>query len=132
MPADHAKFAPSLDEIAELAEQALATLPLQFRRAIEGVALSVDEFADDETLDELGIEDPFELTGLYRGVPVGAQDGGGPLHDVTRIFLYRRPILDEWCATGVELPHLVRHVLIHEIGHHLGLSDEDIHRIEAA
>ncbi|MDB5366761.1 MAG: hypothetical protein JWM77_2688 [Rhodospirillales bacterium] len=130
MAADHAKFAPTLDEIAELAEKALATLPLQFRRAIEGVALSVDEFADDETLDEMGIEDPFELTGLYRGVPIGAQDSGGLPHDINRIFLYRRPILDEWCATGVELPQLVRHVLIHEIGHHLGLSDDDIHRIE--
>jgi predicted Zn-dependent protease with MMP-like domain len=128
----HAKFAPTLDEIADLAEQALQTLPLQFRRAIEGVALSVDEFADDETLDEMGIEDPFELTGLYRGVPIGLHDSAGPMHDVHRIFLYRRPILDEWCATGVELAHLVRHVLIHEIGHHLGLSDDDIHRIETA
>jgi predicted Zn-dependent protease with MMP-like domain len=132
MPQETAKFAPTLDEIADLAEQALQTLPLQFRRAIEGVALSVDEFADDETLDEMAIEDPFELTGLYRGVPIGIADSAGPLHDVNRIFLYRRPILDEWCATGVELAHLVRHVLIHEIGHHLGLSDDDIHRIETA
>ncbi len=131
MPKETAKFAPTLDEIADLAEQALQTLPLQFRRAIEGVALSVDEFADDETLDEMGIEDPFELTGLYRGVPIGIADSAGPLHDVNRIFLYRRPMLDEWCATGVELAHLVRHVLIHEIGHHLGLSDDDIHRIES-
>jgi predicted Zn-dependent protease with MMP-like domain len=131
MPQETAKFAPTLDEIADLADQALRTLPLQFRRAIEGVALSVDEFADDETLEEMGIEDPFELTGLYRGVPIGIADSGGPVHDVNRIFLYRRPILDEWCATGVELAHLVRHVLIHEIGHHLGLSDDDIHRIES-
>jgi predicted Zn-dependent protease with MMP-like domain len=131
MPQEPAKFAPSLDDLADLAERALATLPLQFRRAVEGVALSIDEFADDETLDEMGIEDPFELTGLYRGVPIGHRESTGLPHDIDRIFLYRRPILDEWCATGVELGQLVRHVLIHEIGHHLGLSDTDIHRIES-
>lgn len=126
-----AKFAPTLDEIAELAEKALAGLPPLFSRQVDGVALIIEEFADDETLDALGIEDPFELTGLYRGTPIGHKDSGATPHDVDQILLYRRPILDEWIATGEELQHLVRHVLIHEIGHHLGLSDDDIEHIEA-
>ncbi len=125
-------YAPSLDDIAEIAEAALAEIPPSFRAHVTGVALRVDEFADDETLDALGMEDPFDLLGLYRGVDLGHKDAGAVASDVDMIFLYRSPILDEWIASEESLPDLVRQVLVHEIGHHLGLSDEDMHRIEDA
>jgi predicted Zn-dependent protease with MMP-like domain len=92
----------------------------------------VQEFADDTTLADLGIEEPFDLLGLYHGVPIGEQHGRGAPESVDMIFLYRRPILDLWCDDGtMTLDHVVQHVLIHEIGHHFGLSDEDMERIEA-
>lgn len=124
-------LAPSLDDFARLAETAFASLPEVFRRAAGEVVIRVDDFADDETLDGLGIEDPFELTGIYHGVDIGRRDAMGPAPEPSRIHLYRRPILDEWCERGdVGLGELIAHVLIHEIGHHLGLSDDDIHHIE--
>jgi predicted Zn-dependent protease with MMP-like domain len=86
----------------------------------------------DDVLDELGIEDPFELTGLYQGVDLGRQSVLDPSPEPARVFLYRRPILDEWAERGdVSLGDLVAHVLVHEIGHHFGLSDADIEAIEA-
>ena len=121
---------PSLDHLAEIAEAVLVELPRKLRKHVEGVALRVDEFPDDETLDDLGLESPFDLLGLYRGVDLGHKSGA-IVHDVDMIFLYRRPILDEWCATGEPLRALVRHVLVHEIGHHFGFSDEDMARLEA-
>jgi predicted Zn-dependent protease with MMP-like domain len=124
--------APSLDDVAAMAETALAELPAAFRAQLGGVALRVDEFADDETLAALGIENPYDLLGLYRGVDIGHKSSGAQAQDVDMIFLYRGPILDEWCAAEDSLPDLVRQVLIHEIGHHLGLSDADMHAIEAA
>ena len=124
-------LAPTLEEIEVLALGALARLPEGFRAHLDGVAVLVEDFADDETLALLGIEDPFELTGIYEGVPVGDKFSAtsGTLPD--RIRLFRGPILDEWIARGDEsLEHLVAHVLIHEVGHHFGLSDEDIHALE--
>ena len=121
----------TLDEIEELALAALARLPKAFRAHLDGVAVRIEDFADDATLAALGIEDPFELTGIYEGVPVGDKFGAnsGTLPD--RIRLFRMPILDEWIARGDEsLEHLVAHVLIHEVGHHFGLSDADIHALE--
>lgn len=123
---------PSLDDLAEIAEAALAEIPPELKRHIRGVALRIDEFPDDETLDELGIESPFDLLGLYRGVHLGDKTTGMIAHDVDMIFLYRRPILDEWCAGDQPLQALILHVLIHEIGHHFGLSDADMARIETA
>ena len=123
--------APSIDELAELAEQAFGRLPAEFRRAAGDVTIHVHDFADDETLDALGIEDPFELTGLYEGVELTRQSvlDPSPAHPV--ITLYRRPILDEWAERGdLTLGELVSHVLVHEIAHHFGLSDDDIHRVE--
>ena len=123
--------APSLDEIEALARAALARLPAPFAAHLSDVVVRVEDFADDETLAELGIEDPFELTGVYEGLPIGEKDSGvsGALPD--RIRLVREPILDEWIARGDEtLEHLVAHVLIHEVGHHFGLSDEDMHALE--
>ena len=123
--------APSLDELEALARAALARLPESFAAHLAGVVLRVEDFADDETLAALGIDDPFELTGIYEGVPLGDKrsDHSGALPD--RIRLFRQPILDEWIDRGDEtLEHLVAHVLIHEVGHHFGLSDEAMHALE--
>jgi len=123
--------APSLDDFAGVARAALDALPEPFRSLSRDVVLRVDDFADPETLEALGMEEPFELTGLYHGVDVGRRDEMGPAAEPSRIFLYRRPILDEWCERGdVGLSDLIAHVLIHEIGHHFGLTDDDIDRIE--
>ncbi len=124
--------APSLDDFARLAEAAFTALPGDFRRAAGDVVIRVDDFADEEVLAGFGMEDPFELTGLYHGVDIGSRDGLGPAPEPSRIFLYRRPILDEWCERGdVGLSEIIAHVLIHEIGHHFGLTDDDIDAIEA-
>ena len=126
-------IAPSAEEIEALALAALARMPEPFRAHLEGVALFVEDFADAETLADLGIADAFELTGLYEGVPVGEKHSApsGALPD--RIRLFRAPILDEWIARGDEtLEHLVAHVVVHEVGHHFGLSDAAMHALEDA
>ena len=123
---------PTADEIEAIARAALKALPQPFSESLGNVVLLVEDFADDETLKSMGIEDPFELTGLYHGRPVGeksAFDSGG-LPD--RIHLYRRAILDEWADTGVSLQALVVHIVVHEVGHHFGLSDDDMHALEDA
>ena len=123
--------APSLEEIETLARAALTRLPAAFAQHLGDVVLRVEEFADDDTLAAMGMDDPFELTGLYEGVPLGEKrsDAPGALPD--RIRLFRQPILDEWIERGDEtLEHLVAHVLIHEVGHHFGLSDEAMHALE--
>lgn len=105
-------------------------MPAIFRAYLDDVVLRVDDFAEEEVLRALGIEDPFELSGLYTGRPIGEQSSliSGDLPAM--IHLYRRALLDEWIETGVSLEELVTHVLVHEVGHHMGLSDEDMHRIE--
>jgi predicted Zn-dependent protease with MMP-like domain len=124
--------APSLDDLAALAESAFAALPEAFRRMTGDVQFRVLDFAPDEVLDELGIEDAFELTGLYHGVDLARRSVFDPAPQPSMVFLYRRPILDEWAERGdVSLDELVAHVLVHEIGHHFGLSDADIAAIEA-
>ncbi len=126
------KSAPTLEDIAALAEAAFAELPAAFRKQAGEIVFRVDDFASEEVLDDLGLEDPFELTGLYQGVDLGRRSVLDPSPEPARVFLYRRPILDEWAERGdVSLGDLVAHVLVHEIGHHFGLSDEDIHAIEA-
>jgi len=122
--------APTADQIEALARAALARIPEPFAQYLSDVVLIVEDFADDETLDAMGIEDPFELTGLYHGRPVGEKSAweSGAMPD--RIHLYRRPLLDEWCDTGVSLEALITHVVVHEVGHHFGLSDEDMHALE--
>ncbi len=125
--------APSLDDLAALAEAAFAALPSGFRSLTGDVVFRVDDLAASEVLDELGIEDAFELTGLYQGVDLSHRSVFDPSPEPSRVFLYRRPILDEWAERGdVTLAELVAHVLVHEIGHHFGLSDDDIHAIEGA
>ena len=124
--------APSLDQIAALAEAAFAELPARFRKQAGDLVFRVDDFPSEEVLDELGIDDPFQLTGLYQGVDLGRRSVLDPSPEPARVFLYRRPILDEWAERGdVTLGDLVTHVLVHEIGHHFGLSDADIEAIEA-
>ena len=125
-------FAPSMEVMVALAEAALAELPEGFRRLVGDVEMRVQDFADEDVLDDLGIEDPFQLTGLYQGPDLTRRSTMDPLPSPSLLFLYRRPILDEWCERGdVTLGELVAHVLVHEIGHHFGLSDADIERIEA-
>ena len=123
--------APSLDDFAALAERAFGDLPEPFRGLAAEAIVRVSDFADDEVLGEMGIEDAFELTGLYSGVDLARRSVMDPSPQPPMIFLYRRPILDEWAERGDEtLGGLIAHVLIHEIAHHFGLSDDDIHRVE--
>ena len=125
--------APSLDDLAALAETAFAGLPEGVRRLTGEVLFRVEDFAPDEVLDELGLQDPFELTGLYQGVDLSRRSMFDPAPQPSLVFLYRRPILDEWAERGdVTLEELVTHVLVHEIGHHFGLSDDDIAAVEAS
>ena len=123
-------FAPDAAAIERLAEAAIAALPDAFRRHLDGVVLRIDEFASDDVLDELGIEDPFELSGLYTGRPMGEQSSMASGELPAMIHLYRRPLLDEWTDTGVSLEELVTHVIVHEVGHHFGFSDDDMHALE--
>lgn len=121
---------PTLDEIEAIARAALTALPEPFAAKLRDVVLQVDDLADDELLAELGIEHPLDLTGVYEGIPLHERsvDQSGTMPD--RIRLFRRAILDEWIADGEDLEHLVRHVLIHEAGHHFGFSDADMHALE--
>ena len=121
---------PSAEEIEAIARRTLDALPEPFARHLTDVVLLVEDFADDRTLREMGIEDPFDLTGIYEGLPLTEKsvDQSGTLPD--RVRLFRRPILDEWADGNDTLERLVAHVLIHEIGHHFGFSDEDMHALE--
>lgn len=125
--------APSLEEIEALGLAAFAGLPAEFRALCEGVVVRVEDFPDEETLADLGLESEFDLLGLFRGrglahAPATLETGVHP----NMVWLYRRPLLDYWAEHEETLGDLVTHVLVHEIGHHFGLSDEDMERIEAA
>ena len=124
--------APSADEIEAAARATIARLPAVFAAHLGDVVLLVEEWPDEETLASVGIEEAIELTGLYHGRPLGEKSSldSGSLPD--RIHLYRQPILAEWCETGVRLDALIAHVVIHEIGHHFGLSDAAMHALEDA
>jgi predicted Zn-dependent protease with MMP-like domain len=123
--------APSLDDFAALAEAAYAALPEPFRKLAGEVRMQVEDFATEEILDEVDVEDPFALTGLYQGVSLAERSVLDPVLQPSQIYLYRRPILDEWAERGdVSLGELITHVLVHEIGHHFGLSDDGIHAAE--
>ncbi len=121
---------PSADDIAELADRALAAIPARLAEHVRGVGISVEEMPDDETLDELEIEFAWDLTGLYRGTPLTERSSGDIARPPDLIFLYRQPILLEWVETGEDLFRLVRNVLLHEIAHHFGFSDADIAALE--
>ncbi|MCM8558276.1 metallopeptidase family protein [Sphingomicrobium sediminis] len=123
--------APSAEEMEKIAETAYARLPAQFTEHLGDIVFQVQDFAEPELLREMSIEEPYELTGVYEGIPMSERsvEHSGTLPD--RIRLFRLPILLEWCERGDEtLEHLIHHVLVHEIGHHFGLSDADMHALE--
>jgi predicted Zn-dependent protease with MMP-like domain len=123
--------APSLSELEALAESAFRRLPQNFRALCEGVVIRVDDFPTDEVLDELGAETEFDLLGLFQGTGLPFRSESAPVQMPNMVWLYRRPILDYWAEHDETLGTIVTHVLVHEIGHHFGLSDDDMARIEA-
>lgn len=123
--------APSLSDFEAMAQDAWNGLPAEFRALAGDVVIRIEDFATDEVLDELEIDDPYDLTGLYQGVSLDRQSVSDGPREPDMVFLYRRAILDEWAAGEEDLGHLIAHVLIHEIGHHFGFSDEDMEAVEA-
>ena len=122
--------APSAAEIQALATKALDGIPENLRRHLGGIAILVEEFPDEETRAEMGLESPFDLLGLYHGVSLDQKSVGDAPEGVDRIFLYRRPLLDLWCEGGDSLEDIVHNTIVHEIGHHFGFSDDDMERLE--
>jgi predicted Zn-dependent protease with MMP-like domain len=123
--------APSLAEMEAMAHEVFERLPSGFRRLCEGVIIRVDDFPTDEVLDEMEVSSEFDLLGLFQGIGLPRQSSDDIARLPNMVWLYRRPILDYWAEHDEALGHIVRHVLIHEIGHHFGLSDEDMEAIEA-
>ena len=124
--------APTLDDLEKLASRAFIDLPDDFRRLAGDVVFMVQDFPGDDIIDEMQLETPFDILGLFSGPDLADREGASASPHPTMIFLYRRPILDYWSENGEPLGHIVRHVLIHEIGHHFGLSDEDMEAIEGS
>lgn len=124
--------APDLAMFEEMAQAAWARLPEEFRKPVGNLIIRIEDFAIDEVLDALGIEDPLDLLGLYQGVSLDKKSVLDSAQQPDMVFLYRRPLLDEWADSGETLGDLITHVLIHEVGHHFGFSDDDMERIEAA
>jgi len=123
--------APSLAEMEVLAVAAFRRLPKRFRALCEDLVIRVDDFPTDEVLDELKAESEFDLLGLFQGIGVPFRSESAPVRMPNMIWLYRRPILDYWAEHDETLGRIVTHVLVHEIGHHFGLSDDDMAAIEA-
>jgi predicted Zn-dependent protease with MMP-like domain len=124
--------APQLETIEALAREEFARLPQEFRALCADIVFRVEEFASEEALERLGIEDPFDLLGLFEGVGLPFRSSGDVAPMPNMIWLYRRPILDYWAEHDETLGAIVSHVLIHEIGHHFGFSDADMEAIEAS
>jgi predicted Zn-dependent protease with MMP-like domain len=124
--------APSLDAFEVLAGEVFARLPEKFRDLCDGVVIRVDDFPTDEVLDDLGAETEFDLLGLFQGVGLPFRSESAPVQMPNMIWLYRRPILDYWAEHDETLGAIVAHVLVHEIGHHFGLSDDDMEALEAS
>ncbi|HXQ50366.1 MAG TPA: metallopeptidase family protein [Stellaceae bacterium] len=121
---------PTLADLEAMAKVALESIPAELKRHLGPVVVRVEDFPDAETEAEMELESPFDILGLYRGVALPRKSVSDPRPNIDMIFLYRRPILDYWCDTEEPLPAIVRHVMIHEIGHHFGFSDDDMERIE--
>jgi predicted Zn-dependent protease with MMP-like domain len=128
--AQNERFPPSIADLEALANDALRTIPEVLRRHVHDVVIQVQDFPDEDTEGEMDLDSAFDLLGLYRGVDLTRQSVSDVRTEPDMIFLYRRPLLDYWCDSGEDLAHVVRHVLIHEIGHHFGLSDDDMEAIE--
>ncbi len=122
--------APTLEDIERLAAEALESIPEELRRHVANVVFRVEDFPDEQTEKDMQLESPFDILGLYRGVSLPNQRVNQVRRSQDMIFLYRRPLLDYWCETGEPLIDIVRHVLVHEIGHHFGFSDDDMERID--
>ena len=129
--APNAGAAPTAADIEALARDALEDIPAALRRRVRGIAILVEEFPDRATERAMGLASPFELLGLYHGVSLDHKSVADAPEDVDRVFLYRRPLLDYWCETGETLEAIVRNTLVHEIGHHFGLSDDDMEALES-
>lgn len=121
---------PDLIELDVIAAAELDRIPAELRHHLGSVVIKIEEFPDEETETEMDLDSPFDLLGLYRGVALPHRSVLDVRTTPDMIFLYRRPLLDFWCETGQDLRAVVRHVLIHEIGHHFGFSDDDMERIE--
>jgi len=122
---------PAMEDIAAMAERALASIPPPMAEHVRDVSAVVEDRADEATLEDLGLESAWDLSGLYRGVPLTQRSVLDPVREPDRIFLYREAILLEWIETGEDLYRLVRNVVVHEVAHHFGFSDADIATIEA-
>ena len=122
---------PSLDDLEQMARDGLTALPERLRQFTSGLVIHVADFPEDDVIAEMELDSPFDLLGLYQGIALSDKtiEASGTMPNM--IFLYRRAILDYWCETGEDLGHVVRHVLIHEIGHHFGFSDDDMEALEA-
>jgi len=135
-PADpiawRAAKAPSLAEMEVLAEEAFRRLPENFRRLCEGLVIQVEDFPTEEVMDDMQMQTEFDLLGLFHGVGLPFQSVSDPAQMPNMIWLYRRPILDYWAEHDETLGSVITHVLVHEIGHHFGLSDDDMEAIEAS
>jgi predicted Zn-dependent protease with MMP-like domain len=121
---------PSLSDIEAMAQDALQIIPDDLRSKITDIVIRIDDFPDTAMQRDLSLDNPFELLGLYQGVSLDAKSVSDAPQHIDTVYLFRRPLLDYWCETGEDLAHLVRHVLIHEIGHHFGFSDDEMARIE--
>jgi predicted Zn-dependent protease with MMP-like domain len=124
--------APSLDDFELLARDAFTGLPEEFRALVDGIMFVVQDFPDEDVIKDMELESEFEILGLFQGPDLAARESNIGVPDPTMILLYRRPILDYWAEHHEKLGDIVRHVLIHEIGHHFGLSDDEMDGIESA
>ena len=123
-------LAPTLEDFENLAAAAWETIPEPLQVVAKDVVVRVEDFPDEDVCDEMGLDSAFELLGLYQGVPIDERSVMDGAPGIDMVFLYRRPMLDYWCESGEDLTVLVRHVLIHEIGHHFGFSDDDMEALE--
>ena len=123
---------PTIGDMEEIAARAFETIPETLRKHVTDVRIVVEEFPSAEVMREMALESPFDLLGLYEGVPIGDRSVSDVRQDIDMIFLYRRPLLNYWVENNERLEDVVRHVLIHEIGHHFGFSDDDMEHIEEA
>ncbi len=121
---------PSLSDLQGIARETYASIPMELRRCTQDLAIRVEDFPDDDVIEDMGLESPFDLLGLYQGIDLTSKSVMDVPQEVDMVYLFRRPILDYWCEAEEDLAQIIRHVLIHEIGHHFGFSDEDMERIE--